>query len=99
MIKSSIDAEEAEKAIKSFENIKSSIKGLYDILKMNSPTDEDFYFQLATDNIIGLYHNLMEVILNENTAKFLKKKIKSAELNIDIPLGNTLLNKNKELNF
>jgi len=43
--------ETTENAIKKFENIKESIKGIYDILKITAPSDNDIYFQLGVDNI------------------------------------------------
>ncbi len=102
MIKTNIKTETtevepvAEKAVEKFENIKESIKGLYEILKIMSPNDNDIYFKLAQDNIIVLYHNLFGLISNENDIKQIAKKLKSSELKSDIPLGDFCLRNNSK---
>ncbi len=76
-----------EKAVKKFENIKESIKGIYDILKITLPSDNDIYFQMARDNIFTLYQNLLDLILNDNDVKQVAKKLKNSEIKAEIPLG------------
>lgn len=84
-----------QKAIKNFENIKKSIKGLYEIINFNL-TDDDIYFKTATDNLTGLYQNFLELLLNNDGLKQVVKKIKNAELELDIPLNELLIErKNK----
>ena len=82
-----------EKAVISFDKIKESLKGLLDILRIISPSDNDIYYQLGKDNIICLYHNLIDLILNENGVKQLKHKFKDSEVKLDIPSTDFLRSK------
>ncbi|MFX0076863.1 MAG: hypothetical protein ACFE96_15570 [Candidatus Hermodarchaeota archaeon] len=75
-----------KRALKNFENIKECIQGLYDILKITL-TSENMYFNMGQDNIEALYENLLELMVNEpGTIEFMKK-LKSAEVDLDLPLG------------
>jgi len=87
-----------DQAVQNFENIKESLKGIYEIMSINIHQN-DIYFKLASDNLIGLYHNFLDLMLNENGAKYIKKKLKSCELEADIPLGNLTIDGTKKLNF
>ena len=96
MIKPTIDT--TEQAIKNFKNIKESLKGIFEILSINL-SQNDIYFKLASDNLIGLYHNFLDLMLNESGTKQIKKKLRSCELEADIPMGNLTINGSKKLNF
>lgn len=87
-----------EQAIKNFKNIKESLKGIFEILSINL-SQNDIYFKLASDNLIGLYHNFLDLMLNESGTKQIKKKLRSCELEADIPMGNLTINGSKKLNF
>ncbi len=84
MIKSNSIVSSTEKAVTSFEKIKESLKGLMDILRITSP-ETDIYYELGKDNIICLYHNLIDLILNEDGIRQLRRKIKDSEVKFDIP--------------
>ncbi len=87
MEKTDIVYESTKKALINFENIKDCIRGLYEIFKINFPS-EDIYFQIGQDNIEHLYENLLELMVNEiGTVEFMKK-LKSAEVDLDLPLDN-----------
>ena len=90
MIKSNILINSAEKAEKNFENIKKTIKGLMEIIRIYSPSETDIYLQLARDNIIVLYQNLIDLILNDDGVKQLKQKLKDSEIKLE-NLSNELL--------
>jgi len=78
-----------KKALDNFENIKECIQGLYEILKITLPS-ENMYFNMGQDNIEALYGNLLELIVNDlGTIEFMKK-LKSAEIDLDLPLDNLL---------
>ena len=96
MIKPTMDT--TEQAIKNFKNIKESLKGIFEILSINL-SQNDIYFKLASDNLIGLYHNFLDLMLNESGTKQIKKKLRSCELEADIPMGNLTINGSKKLNF
>jgi hypothetical protein len=78
-----------KKALNNFENIKECIQGLYEILKITLPS-ENMYFNMGQDNIEALYENLLELMVNDlGTIEFMKK-LKSAEIDLDLPLDNLL---------
>ena len=58
MIETDLKAELTKKAVENFHNIKSSLKGLYEILVLSNP--DDFCYKLGFDNIIGLYQIILE---------------------------------------
>ena len=77
--------ESTKKALINFENIKDCIRGLYEILKITL-TSDDIYFNMGQDNIENLYENILELMVNEvGTVEFMKK-LKSAEVDLDLPL-------------
>ncbi len=79
--------ESTKKAMINFEKIKECIQGLYEVLKITLPS-EDIYLKIGQDNIEHLYENLLELMVNEiGTVEFMKK-LKSAEVDLDLPLDN-----------
>ncbi|MFX1392992.1 MAG: hypothetical protein ACFFAH_05380 [Promethearchaeota archaeon] len=83
-----------EKAVESYDNIKKALKGLMELARINSPSDNDIYFNLAQDNIIVLYQNVIDLIMNDNGIKQLQKKLQESELNKDTQI-NRFLQSNK----
>ena len=78
-----------KKAFKNFENIKASIKGLYEILNINLAED-DIYFDAASDNLSGLYRNLLELLVNDYGLEQFTEKLRNSEVNLDIVLNETV---------
>ncbi|MFX1315559.1 MAG: hypothetical protein ACFE9T_06810 [Promethearchaeota archaeon] len=72
------------KADKNFENIKESIKGLYQILKISC--DDDTFCKMGLDNLEACYSNLIELLLNDYGTRQLMKKLKNSEICLDINL-------------
>ncbi|MFO8017427.1 MAG: hypothetical protein R6U96_02230 [Promethearchaeia archaeon] len=72
-------------ARRNFENVKRAIKGIYEILSINL-SEENMYYKMSIDNIIGLYQNLLELLTNEQGMKDLRERIKNSEIDIDIPM-------------
>lgn len=89
-----LNASTAENAVEKFEKIKETIKGLYDILKIITPSEDDIYFKMGIDNISVLYQNMLDLISNDN-ARHISKKIENSELIAELPLGNLRLGSNK----
>ncbi len=81
-----------DKASENFEKIKKSIKGLYEIMKINLAQD-DIYYQMGIDNILGLYHNFLDIMLNEKGANDLMRKLKDSKLEVDIVLNGVVAGK------
>jgi hypothetical protein len=78
-----------KKSITNFENIKECIQGLYEVLKINL-SHENIYFQVGQDNLEALYQNLLELMINElGTIEFMKR-LKNAEIDLDLPLDSVL---------
>jgi hypothetical protein len=78
-----------KQSLTNFENIKECIQGIYEVLKINL-SHENIYFQIGQDNVEALYQNLLELMVNElGTIEFMKK-LKNAEIDLDLPLDNLL---------
>jgi hypothetical protein len=75
----------SEKADINFENLKKSIQGLYEILKITLDKD-DLYYKLGLDNILGIYQNFLELMLNDYGARQFMRRLRNSEIDIDIPL-------------
>lgn len=89
MVQANFTSDMVEKAEKNFENIKESVKGLYDIL--NIGIEDEIYLEAGKDNISGLYKNIIELLLNDYGLRKLVKKIRSSELEVDIVLDELLV--------
>jgi hypothetical protein len=74
-----------EEADKNFENVKETLKGLYEVLKINL-SDDDIYYKVGLDNIEALYKNVLELLLNDYGTRQLMKKLKNSELDLEINL-------------
>jgi len=72
------------------------LRGLYEIADINLQ-DNNIYYKLIIDNIVGLYDNLLDLVFNESAVKQLNKKIKSGLVNINIYLGNKIIDATKKL--
>jgi hypothetical protein len=78
-----------KQSLTNFENIKECIQGIYEIFKINL-SHENIYFQMGQDNMEALYQNLLELMINElGTIEFMKR-LKNAEIDLDLPLDNVL---------
>jgi hypothetical protein len=78
-----------KQSLTNFENIKECIQGIYEVLKINL-SHENIYFQIGQDNLEALYQNLLELMVNDlGTIEFMKK-LKNAEIDLDLPLDNLL---------
>ncbi len=81
--------ESTKKALNNFENIKESIQGLFDILRITL-SSENMYFNMGQDNIEALYDNILELMLNGSGTIEFMKKLRNAEVDLDLPLDNIL---------
>ncbi len=83
------NAKLAERAESNFEQIKESLKGIYEIFKI-SFDENDLFFRAGLENIIGLYKNFVELLLNDLGTKSLSNKLLSSELKLDIALDDCI---------
>ncbi len=84
MIETDLKAELTKKAVENFHNIKSSLKGLYEILVLSNP--DNFCYKLEFDNIIELYQNLLELLSNDTGANEVMKKLKKSKIERELRL-------------
>jgi len=79
--------ESTKKSLINFENIKECLHGIYEVLRINL-SNENIYFQIGQDNLEALYQNLLELMINDIGTKEFMKKLKNAEIDLDLPLDN-----------
>ncbi|MFX1338729.1 MAG: hypothetical protein ACFFDK_08980 [Promethearchaeota archaeon] len=88
MIKSEFSNKLTEQAFKNFENIKESLKGLFEILNLAVDGEEnEVYYNLGVDNISGLYENFLELMFNDYGARQVMKALRNSEIDLAIPLN------------
>ena len=79
-----------EQAFENFENIKKSLKGLFEIFQLTLDSEDDLYYNMGVDNISGLYENLLELMFNDYGARQLMKALRNSEIDLAIPLNESL---------
>ncbi len=79
-----------EQAFENFENIKKSLKGLFEIFQLTLDSEDDLYYNMGVDNISGLYENLLELMFNDYGARQLMKALRNSEIDLAIPLNDSL---------
>ncbi|MBN1800955.1 MAG: hypothetical protein JW891_05570 [Candidatus Lokiarchaeota archaeon] len=88
MIDASNIAELEKQAYRNFERIQKSLIGLYEVLSITyGETSENICFKAGQDNIIGLYENLLELLLNEKGLNHLVRSIKDSKIKLDVTLS------------
>ncbi|MFX0181053.1 MAG: hypothetical protein ACFE78_12755 [Candidatus Hodarchaeota archaeon] len=92
------DIESVEQASKNFEKIRKSVTGLLEILNITlSDNGNEFYFNLALENIDGFYQNFLELILNEQGLPKFLRELRHSDIEVGIPYGEILKEKLKDL--
>ena len=87
MIESNFTKKLKEKAELNFEMIKESIKGLYEVMGLAIPQDEDsIYYDIGCENLSALYKNLLELLMNDYGARDFVKRLKNKQVDVEIPL-------------
>ena len=99
MIKSEFSNKLTEQAFKNFENIKESLKGLFEIMQLAVDNEEDeIYYNMGIDNISGLYENFLELMFNDYGARQVMKALRNSEVDLAIPLNDPLKEKSESDN-
>ncbi|MHA1105589.1 MAG: hypothetical protein ACTSPN_07675 [Promethearchaeota archaeon] len=78
-----------ENALENFENIKKSIKGLFEVLNLG--VSEDLYYNAGKENIEALYQNFLELMMNDAGLRKVTKKIQNSEVEVNITLDEFLV--------
>lgn len=87
MIESNFTRKLKEKAELNFETIKESIKGLYEVMGLAIPQDEDsIYYDIGCENLSALYKNILELLTNDYGTRDLVKRLKNQQIDVNIPL-------------
>ena len=81
--------ETTRSAIQCFEKIKQGLQGIDEVLNLTYPENHILRL-MAQDNIRAVYGSFLRLMTNEHGTKELIDKIKSAELDLDISIGNIL---------
>ena len=68
--------------------MKESIKGLYEVLSLAIPEDEEhsIYYDIGCENLSALYKNLLELLMNDYGARNFVKRLKKKQIDVNIPL-------------
>jgi hypothetical protein len=91
MIKKSAPIKSIHQAEKNLDNIKECIEGLFEIIHINI-SEDDMYFKMGRDNLINLYKNILELVLNDfglkqiRTKLFLSETYQNLQLDEDVKL-------------
>ena len=78
--------------MENYVNIKESIKGIHEVLKLIL-NERDALYKVGMDNLLGLYDNFLQIMMNEYGANALIKKIMHSRIDIDISLDEYTLDK------
>lgn len=88
MIESNFTRKLKEKAESNFEMIKESIKGLYEVMGLAIPQDEEnsIYYDIGCENLSALYKNILELLTNDYGSRDFVKRLKHKQIDVNIPL-------------
>jgi len=84
-VRSSSPIKAIKQAEKNMEEIQETISGIFEILNISLP-DDDMYLGMGRDNLIKLYQNIVELILNDTGTKFIRNKLYNSEKQLEITL-------------
>ena len=98
MIKSEFSNKLTEQAFKNFENIKKSLKGLFEIMQLAVDSEDELYYNMGIDNISGLYENFLELMFNDYGARQVMKALRNSEVDLAIPLNDPIKGKSESDN-
>lgn len=87
-----------EQAFENFENIKKSLKGLFEIFQLTLDSEDELYYNMGVDNISGLYENFLELMFNDYGARQVMKALRNSEIDLAIPLNDPIKGKNESEN-
>jgi len=80
------------KAEENFTVIKKSIKGIHEVLKLVL-NENHFFYKIAMDNLLGLYDNFLQLMMNEYGANHFIRELRNSKIDIDISLDEFPLDK------
>jgi hypothetical protein len=82
----------SSKAIKNFKAMKESIRGVHEVFKL-ALDESDIFYNIGMDNLLGLYDNFLQLMMNEFGAINFMRKLKHSKIDLDLSLDHYSLNK------
>jgi len=67
-----------EDAMKSYEDIRESLTGLYEIININF-SNKDFFYKAAIDNLKALNENIIKILKQSNPPREVRMRLRELE--------------------
>ena len=79
-----VNEKKLEDAMKSYENVRESLTGLYEIININF-NKKDFFYKAAIDNLKALNENIIEILKHSNNPREVRMRLRELEFDeIDV---------------
>ncbi|TFG23123.1 MAG: hypothetical protein EU529_08400 [Promethearchaeota archaeon] len=62
-------------AMKSYEKVRESLTGLYEIININL-SNKDFFYKVAIDNLKALNENIIDILKQSNTPREVRMRLR-----------------------
>ena len=73
-----VDVKKLEDAMKSYEKVRESLTGLYEIIKINF-SNKDFFYKAAIDNLKALNENIINILKQSNSPREVRMRLRELE--------------------
>ena len=73
-----VDVKKLEDAMKSYENVRESLTGLYEIININL-SNKDFFYKAAIDNLKALNENIIKILKQSNPPREVRMRLRELE--------------------
>ena len=73
-----VNEKKLEDAMKSYENVRESLTGLYEIININF-SKKDFFYKAAIDNLKALNENIIEILKQSNKPREVRMRLRELE--------------------
>ena len=73
-----VNEKKLEDAMKSYENVRESLTGLYEIININF-NKNDFFYKAAIDNLKALNENIIEILKHSNNPREVRMRLRELE--------------------
>ena len=73
-----VDEKKLEDTMKSYENVRESLTGLYEIININF-SKKDFFYKAAIDNLKALNENIIEILKHSNNPREVRMRLRELE--------------------
>ncbi len=73
-----VDIKKLEDAMKSYENVRDSLTGLYEIININF-SKKDFFYEAAIDNLKALNENIIKILKRSNPPREVRMRLRELE--------------------